>query len=72
MKRRDESVILARLMELTGAKEVLPTPEEQQQVQELEEFRERAAKDAERQNKYLAQMKREKEIMDRARNMVDI
>jgi large subunit ribosomal protein MRP49 len=72
MKRRKEGVILARLMELTGAKEVLPTPEEQEQVRELEEFRERAARDAERQNAYLEKMKREKEIMDRARNMVDI
>jgi hypothetical protein len=72
MKRRNESQILAKLMQLTNAKEVLPTEEEQRQVQELEEFRSRAEEDAKRQNKHLAKMKREKEIMDRARAMVDI
>ena len=71
MKRRDEGVILKMLMELTGAKEVLPTTEDQEEVRELAEFRERAARDAEKQNAYLAKVKREKEILDRARNMVD-
>ena len=72
MKRRSESQILAKLMQLTNAKEVLPTEEEQRQVQELEEFKSRAEEDAKRQNKYLAKMKREKEIMDRARAMVEV
>ncbi|KAG0646170.1 hypothetical protein D0Z07_8211 [Hyphodiscus hymeniophilus] len=65
-------VILEALMELTKAKQVLPTEEEVRQLAELEEFRERAARDAEAQNKYLAKTKREKEIMDRARNLVDV
>lgn len=59
-------------MALTNAKEVQPTEEEQRQIKELEEFRARAEADAKRQNKYLAKMKREKDIMDRARAMVDI
>ena len=72
MKRRTESQILARVMEITKAKEVHPTKEELRQVQELKEFRERAEADAKRQNAYLAKMKREKDIMDRARAMVDV
>jgi large subunit ribosomal protein MRP49 len=72
MKRRKEGVILEALMELTNAKQVQPTEEENRQIQELEEFRARAAKDAERQNKNLEKMKREKEIMDRARNLVNV
>ena len=59
-------------MELTGANEVLPTEEENRQIRELEDFRERAARDAEIHNKYLAKVKREKEIMDRARNLVGV
>ena len=42
------------------------------QIQELEEFRVRAAKDAEVQSAYLAKAKREKDIMDRARNAVGV
>lgn len=72
MKRRNESQILARVMEITKAREVKATEEELEQVRELEEFRERAEADAKRQNVYLAKMKREKEIMDRARAMVDV
>jgi hypothetical protein len=72
MKRRNESQILTRLMALTNAKQVLPTEEEQRQIQELKEFRARAEADARRQNKHLAKMKKEKDIMDRARAMVDV
>ena len=72
MKRREEGVILEALMALTNAKQVRPTEEENRQIRELEEFRERAARDAEMQNKYLAKMNKEKEIMDRARNLVDV
>lgn len=72
MKRRTESQILARVMEITKAKEMHPTKEELRQVQELKEFRERAEADAKRQNAYLAKMKREKDIMDRARAMIDV
>ena len=72
MKRRSESQILARVLAITKAKEVHATEEELRLVQEFKDFREMAAADAKRQNAYLAKMKKEKEIMDRARAMVDV
>lgn len=59
-------------MALTKAKKVMPTEEEKRQIKEMEDFRDRAAADAERQNEYLAKLKKEKDILDRARAMVDI
>jgi hypothetical protein len=59
-------------MELTQARKVEASEEERMQIQEMEEFKEKAAIDRKRQNKYLEKAKREQEIMDRARNMVGI
>jgi len=70
MKDRTESEILAKLMDVTRAKVVRPTVEEQRMVKEIEEHKARTDKDRAIQAVETARKKREKAILAKAQGEV--
>ena len=71
MREMGESDIWTRLKDLTGAKEVQPTEEEERQIKELEEHAKRAELDRERVQAALARMRKEQEAFEAAVKMGD-
>ncbi|KAF6816869.1 hypothetical protein CSOJ01_02800 [Colletotrichum sojae] len=67
MKNKHSSDILERFLSETEAKPVLPTPEEQEEMRQIEELRAKAEKDRQRVAKALSEAKKEKAMLDRAR-----
>jgi large subunit ribosomal protein MRP49 len=67
MKDKSEDDILAEFMEVSGAKRVVPTTSEMEALRELEEQKERSAKDSERSKKVRAQWKKEQAMLSAAR-----
>lgn len=70
MKYKNESDILARLMSLTTATPVVATPEEEAELQGLEEQRKRGLQDAERMAEVNERRRREKSLLQAARGVV--
>jgi large subunit ribosomal protein MRP49 len=71
MKHRQDSEILEQLLKLTRAKVVRPTPEEQREIQEMEEQNARSERDAALMAEVNAKRKREEEILEQARGEVE-
>jgi len=71
MKHRLDSEILEQLLKLTKAKVVRPTPEEQRQMQEMEEQNAKSERDAAMMAEVNAKRKREAEILTQARGEVE-
>jgi large subunit ribosomal protein MRP49 len=71
MKHRLESEILDQLLKLTKARVVRATPEEQRQIQEMEEQNARSERDAAMMAEVRAKKKREEEILTQARGEVE-
>lgn len=67
MEKRPESEILARLMELTGAKHVEPTLAEVELMRDLEEGAQKALKDSIRSKAVRAEMKKHQNMLKEAR-----
>jgi len=70
MKHRNESEILSLLMDLTKAIPVKATPEEEQELRQLEEENKRSELDAQRSAEVNALRKREAALLDQARGDV--
>jgi len=70
MKHRHESEILLQLMELTKAIPVVPTPEEEQELQHLEEENKNSERDAQRSAEVNERRRREAALLDQARGDV--
>jgi large subunit ribosomal protein MRP49 len=70
MKHKSEEDILAEFLEVSGAQVVNPTASEMDALRDLEEQRERSAKDSERSKKVRAQWKKEQEMLAAARGEV--
>ncbi len=71
MKHREDSEILASLLQLTKAKVLKPTQEELQQIREVEEWNAVLAKEAQQNAEFLTKKKREEAILIQARGEVD-
>jgi len=71
MKGRTESEILARLMDVTKAKVVRATLDEQRMIKEIEEHKARTDKDRAIQAVDTARKKREKAILAKAQGEVE-
>jgi large subunit ribosomal protein MRP49 len=67
MKMKQESEILAQLMEMTGAKQVEPTPEEVELMRDLEEQSVKSERDSVRSKAWRAQWKKEQNMLKAAR-----
>lgn len=70
MKYKHESEILATLIIITKATAVVATPEEEAELQGLEEHRKRGLQDAERMAKVNERRRREKSLLQAARGDV--
>ncbi|KAJ9661257.1 hypothetical protein H2201_006616 [Coniosporium apollinis] len=67
MKNKQDSEILQELLKATKATELGPTEEDQEAIRELEEQRERSARDSEMSREVNAKRKREAEALAQAR-----
>lgn len=70
IKHRHESEILAQLMELTKAETVVATPEEEEQLRQMEEDNRKSAEDAQRSAEVNEKRRREAALLDQARGEV--
>lgn len=70
MKHRHESEILSDLMDLTKATPVVPTPEEEAELQQLAEEERQSGLDRARNAAYTEQKRQEKALLDQARGAV--
>ena len=68
MKSQHSDQILKEFLEKTGAVPVVPTPQEEIEMQEVQERKERGDIDREVMLKYLTQQRREAALMAQARN----
>lgn len=68
MKSQHSDLILKEFLEKTGAVPVVPTPQEELEMQEVQELKERGDVDREVMLKYLTQQRREAALMAQARN----
>ncbi|KAK2607661.1 hypothetical protein N8I77_006324 [Diaporthe amygdali] len=71
MKNVRSHDILKQFMEKTGAREVEPSPEDQEEMARLVELQERAAYDKEVQRRYREKIQSEKRLLERARQEAD-
>lgn len=67
MKDMSNSQIMGELARLTNAYPVEPTPEEKEELREIEEYKARSARDSEMMTAVMARRRREKEILEAAR-----
>ncbi|KAF2432002.1 hypothetical protein EJ08DRAFT_648400 [Tothia fuscella] len=70
LKHKSEDDILSEFLDVSGAKKVQPSTSELEGLRELEEQRERSAKDSERSKKVRAQWKKEQAMLAAARGDV--
>lgn len=68
MKNQHSDLILKEFLDKTGAVPVVPTPQEETEMQEVEERKERSAIDREAMRKFITKQKREAAMMAQARN----
>jgi large subunit ribosomal protein MRP49 len=68
MRNQHSSVILKEFMEKTRAVPVFPTPQEQTELDEIEDLRQRGEVDRERLRKLREAQKREEALMNQARS----
>jgi large subunit ribosomal protein MRP49 len=68
MRNQHSSVILKELLEKTNAVPVFPTPQEQAELDEVEELRQRGEVDRERLRKLRESQKRQEALMSQARS----
>ena len=68
MKSRHSSAILKELIEKTGAVSVAPTPQEEEEIRDIEELESRGEIDRERVRKTLEAKRREAALISQARN----
>lgn len=68
MRNQHSSVILKEFMEKTRAVPVMPTPQEQSELDEMEDLRQRGEVDRERLRKLREAQKREEALMSQARS----
>lgn len=68
MKRQHSDAILADFLTKTGAVPVVPTPQEEAELRDVQELKERAAVDREVMRKHLEAERREAALMKQARN----
>ena len=71
MKHKHESEILSRLMSITNASPVLPTPEEEVEMLQMEDDRKTSEQDALTMAQVYQKMKREKALLLQARGDVE-
>lgn len=71
MKNVRSAEILKQFLEKTGAREVEPTPEDQEEMARLLELQERAVYDKEVQKRYREKIQSEKRLLERARQEAD-
>ena len=71
MKNKHSSAILDELLHLVEAREVEPTTEEQQQLDELAEQRRRSDYDRDVMARVIAAKRREQEFLDQAKKSVE-
>jgi len=67
MKRKKPEEILERLMEVTGARAVVASAEEEVEVRELEEQRLRSERDREEVMAYNEKVRQERALLEQAR-----
>lgn len=70
MKHRTNSEILREFVRVTNARAVEPTQEEEEELQQLEEARQRGERDRVRQAEVRARIQREKDLLEQARGDV--
>ncbi|KAL8758185.1 MAG: hypothetical protein Q9184_004004 [Pyrenodesmia sp. 2 TL-2023] len=70
MKHKHEADILSELVDLTKATPVVPTPEEEAELQQLADEEKRGAADRIRNAAYTEQKRQEKALLDQARGAV--
>jgi large subunit ribosomal protein MRP49 len=68
MRNQHSSVILKEFMDKTGAVPILPTPQEQAEMDDIKELKQRAEIDRAEQAKFNAAKKREEALMAQARS----
>jgi large subunit ribosomal protein MRP49 len=71
MKNVRSAEILRQFLEKTGATELEPTPEDQEEMTRLQELQERAVYDREVQKRYREKIQSEKRLLERARQEAD-
>lgn len=71
MRNRTRYDILAQLINVTKAKPVRATPEEERQIRDMEEFEARSEEDRQRMAKVNEERKKEEAILTQARGEVD-
>lgn len=71
MKNVRSDDILKQFMERTGARQLEPTPEDQEEMARLAELQERAAYDKEVQRRYRDKIQSEKKMLEKARQEAD-
>lgn len=71
MKNVRSTEILKQFLEKTGAIEVEPSPEDQEEMARLSELQERAARDREVQSRYREKLQSEKRLLEKARQEAD-
>ena len=70
MRSKSEADIYEEFLEVTKATEVATTDEEQEQLRDLTEQRERSVQDREQSRKLLAARRREEMLLEQARRAV--
>ncbi|CRK23715.1 hypothetical protein VD0002_g6269 [Verticillium dahliae] len=70
MKNQRSEEILARFLAETGAQPVLPTPEEQAEMKEVEEMERQGAVDRKKQKATIDERNRERDLLKKARESV--
>ena len=70
MKFRSESEILAKLMEVTKAKELEATVEDREGMRRVEEDQKRTRESQEKSWAEMARVKKEKDMLERVKNAV--
>ena len=70
MKHRHEEEILEQVMHITKAIKVIPSPEEELELRQLEDQRDRSQRDAETTRLYNEKVRREKALLEQARSVV--
>lgn len=71
MKHVRSAEIVKQFLQKTGATEVEPSPEDQEEMARLKELRQRAVVDKEVQRRYREKLKSEKRLLERARQEAD-
>ncbi|ROV89213.1 hypothetical protein VMCG_09894 [Cytospora schulzeri] len=71
MKNVQSDDILKQFMERTGARQLEPTPEDQEEMARLAELQERAVYDREVQRRYREKIQSEKRLLEKARQEAD-